>query len=66
MRNLGWKPVNRGKVMSPKDHPHGGGEGRNSIGMAAPKTKWGKRTLGVKTRKNKQTAHLIVTPRKRK
>jgi large subunit ribosomal protein L2 len=65
-RNMGIRPRVRGKVMSPKDHPHGGGEARNSIGMPAPKTKWGKRTLGVKTRNNKRTDRFIVKNRKAK
>ena len=63
-RWLGWRPENRGKVMSPRDHPHGGGEGRNSIGLKNPKTKWGKPALGVKTRRNKRSNRLIIRPRR--
>lgn len=65
-RWLGWRPTVRGKVMNPVDHPHGGGEGRNSIGLkGGPKTPWGKKALGVKTRKNKKSSSkLIVQSRK--
>ncbi len=62
-RNMGRRPVVRGKVMSPKDHPHGGGEGRNSIGMPSPKTKWGKKARGIKTRNNTRTDHMIIRRR---
>ncbi len=65
--NKGIKPTVRGKVMNPVDHPHGGGEARNSIGMAYPKTKWGKHALGVKTRKkNKPSDKFIINKRKKK
>jgi large subunit ribosomal protein L2 len=50
--------------MSPRDHPHGGGEGRQPIGMPGPKTPWGKPTLGYKTRRNKKTDKYIVRRRK--
>jgi large subunit ribosomal protein L2 len=53
-RHMGWRPQVRGKVMNPVDHPHGGGEGRNPIGLKYPKTPWGKHALGVKTRKPKK------------
>ena len=68
MRLKGWRPVVRGKVMNPVDHPHGGGEGRNPIGLkGGPKTKWGKKALGVKTRKNKKwTSSLILKRRSTK
>jgi large subunit ribosomal protein L2 len=56
-RNLGWRPVVRGMVMHPAQHPHGGGEGKGVIGTA--KTKWGKR-LDVRTRRNKRTENLII------
>ena len=62
-RWLGWRPVVRGSVMSPRDHPHGGGEGRNPRGMN-PKTPWGKPALGYKTRRNKVSDKLIVRRRK--
>jgi large subunit ribosomal protein L2 len=66
-RHMGRRPVVRGKVMNPVDHPHGGGEARNSIGMKYPKTKWGKHALGVKTRNKKKTSNrLIVSRRKNK
>ncbi|MCS7207727.1 MAG: 50S ribosomal protein L2 [Dehalococcoidia bacterium] len=60
----GWRPEVRGKAMSPRDHPHGGGEGRNPIGLKGPKTKWGKPALGVKTRRNKKTDRFIVKRRR--
>lgn len=61
-RWLGWRPVNRGVVMNPIDHPHGGGEGRTSGGRH-PVTPWGKPTKGMKTRKNKSTDKFIVRSR---
>ncbi|MBI4298323.1 MAG: 50S ribosomal protein L2 [Chloroflexi bacterium] len=63
-RHLGWRPSVRGSAMSPRDHPHGGGEGRSPIGMPGPKTPWGKPTLGYKTRQNRLTDRLIVRRRK--
>lgn len=66
-RHMGWRPQVRGKVMNPVDHPHGGGEGRNPIGLKYPKTPWGKHALGVKTRKPKKySQHLIVKRRAKK
>ncbi|MBI4117636.1 MAG: 50S ribosomal protein L2 [Parcubacteria group bacterium] len=65
MRYLGVRPRVRGKAMNPVDHPHGGGEGNTSIGLKAPKTKWGKKALGVKTRKNKSSDMYIVERRKK-
>lgn len=59
----GWRPTVRGSVMSPRDHPHGGGEGRTPIGMPSPKTPWGKKTLGKKTRRSKQSDKYIVRRR---
>lgn len=59
-RWLGIRPSNRGVAMDPSSHPHGGGEGRSSIGMKAPKTPWGKPALGKKTRRNKRTTKFIV------
>ena len=62
-RWLGRRPTVRGSAMSPRDHPHGGGEGRSPIGMPSPKSPWGKRTLGKKTRRNKSTEKWIVRHR---
>jgi large subunit ribosomal protein L2 len=62
MRWLGWRPHNRGVVMNPVDHPHGGGEGRTSGGRH-PVTPWGKPTKGYKTRVNKRTDSLIIRRR---
>ncbi|MEM9951544.1 MAG: 50S ribosomal protein L2 [Chloroflexota bacterium] len=62
-RWLGWRPSVRGTAQDPSSHPHGGGEGRTGIGMAAPKTPWGKPALGVRTRKNKRTDSFIVRRR---
>lgn len=62
-RWLGRRPHVRGSAMSPRDHPHGGGEGRTPIGMAGPKNPWGKPTLGKKTRRNKATDRYIVRRR---
>ena len=64
-RNMGWRPSVRGVVMSPADHPHGGGEGRSPIGMPGPKTPWGKPALGHTTRRNKSTDRLIRSRRRR-
>lgn len=62
-RHRGIRPTVRGKVMNPVDHPHGGGEGRNSIGLKHPKTPQGKPALGVKTRKKKFSDKMIVQRR---
>jgi large subunit ribosomal protein L2 len=62
-RHLGVRPAVRGSAMTPRDHPHGGGEGRQPIGMPGPKTPWGKPTLGYKTRRNKKTDQYIVRRR---
>jgi large subunit ribosomal protein L2 len=62
-RNMGVRPTVRGTAMSPRDHPHGGGEGRQPVGMPGPKTPWGKPTLGYKTRRNKKTDKYIVRHR---
>jgi large subunit ribosomal protein L2 len=65
-RHLGIRPTVRGSAMSPRDHPHGGGEGRQPIGMPGPKSPWGKPTLGYKTRRNKRTDQFIVRRRGKK
>jgi len=62
-RWLGWRPTVRGSAMSPRDHPHGGGEGRSPIGMPGPKTPWGKPALGYRTRKSKASDKMIVKRR---
>ncbi len=65
-RHKGIRPTVRGSVMNPNDHPHGGGEGKAPIGRAAPMTPWGKKALGVKTRKkNKASKKLIIRRRKK-
>jgi large subunit ribosomal protein L2 len=61
-RHMGRRPTVRGSVMNPRDHPHGGGEGRAPIG-GKPQTKWGKPALGFKTRRNKRTDRFIVRRR---
>ena len=63
-RNMGIRPTVRGSVMNPNDHPHGGGEGKTSIGRPSPCTPWGKPALGLKTRKkNKHSNKMIVRTR---
>src|SRR3989344_2287177 len=64
-RNKGIRPTVRGVAMSPRDHPHGGGEGRSGIGMSSPKSPTGKRTLGKKTRRPKSSDRFILERRKR-
>ena len=65
MRHMGWRPTVRGSAMNPKDHPHGGGEGQCPVGRDAPRTPWGKRAMGVKTRRvKKESSRLIVRRRK--
>ena len=62
-RHRGRRPQVRGSAMNPVDHPHGGGEGKAPVGMAGPKTPWGKPALGFRTRRNKQTSKYIVRRR---
>ena len=62
-RLMGRRPHVRGTVMNPRDHPHGGGEGRAPIGMPGPKTPWGKPALGYRTRRRKDTNKYIVRRR---
>jgi large subunit ribosomal protein L2 len=62
-RHMGWRPTVRGSAMTPRDHPHGGGEGRAPIGLPGPKTPWGKPALGYKTRKPKNSDRMIVKRR---
>jgi len=67
MRHRGIRPTVRGKVMNPVDHPHGGGEAKNPIGLKHAKTPWGKHAHGVKTRKRKMSSDKhIITRRKNK
>jgi large subunit ribosomal protein L2 len=65
VRRMGRRPQVRGKVMNPVDHPHGGGEARNPIGMKAPKTPWGALALGVKTRKSKKYSNNLILKRRK-
>ncbi|MGZ6345981.1 MAG: 50S ribosomal protein L2 [Anaerolineales bacterium] len=62
-RHMGIRPTVRGTAMSPRDHPHGGGEGRQPTGMPGPKTPWGRPARGYKTRRNKSTEKYIVRHR---
>jgi large subunit ribosomal protein L2 len=62
-RHMGIRPTVRGTAMSPRDHPHGGGEGRQPVGMPGPKSPWGRPTRGYKTRRNKKTDQFIVRRR---
>ncbi len=62
-RHMGWRPSVRGVAMTPRDHPHGGGEGKSGIGMPGPKTPWGKPALGKRTRNRKYTDRFIVKRR---
>lgn len=64
MRHRGIRPTVRGKVMNPVDHPHGGGEGVNPIGLKHPKTPWGKPALGVKTRKSGRRSNKFILQRR--
>ena len=63
-RWLGIRPTVRGSVMNPNDHPHGGGEGRTPIGRKSPMTPWGKKAMGVKTRKNKKASTKLIVRRR--
>ena len=64
MRWKGVRPTVRGSVMNPNDHPHGGGEGRTPIGRKSPMTPWGKKAMGVKTRKNKKASTKLIVRRR--
>ncbi len=64
MRWKGVRPTVRGSVMNPNDHPHGGGEGKTSIGRKAPLTPWGKKALGVKTRNSKKHSNRLIVRRR--
>lgn len=65
VRHMGIRPTVRGKAMNPIDHPHGGGEGHNPIGLKYPKTPWGKHALGVKTRNPKKASSKFIVKRRR-
>jgi large subunit ribosomal protein L2 len=65
-RHMGIRPTVRGSAMNPNDHPHGGGEGRSPVGMAAPKTPWGQLALGKRTRRNKATDKMVLRRRSKK
>ena len=65
-RWLGTRPTVRGSVMNPNDHPHGGGEGKCPVGRDAPRTPWGKRALGVKTRHAKKASTRLIVRRRSK
>lgn len=65
-RHMGWRPVVRGTAMNPVDHPHGGGEGLQPIGMPYPKTPWGKPALGKKTRKKNKASNKYILQRRKK
>jgi large subunit ribosomal protein L2 len=64
MRWRGIKPTVLGTSMNAVDHPHGGGEGHTSTGLKAPKTPWGKKALGVKTRKRKHRSNKLIIRRR--
>lgn len=66
VRHMGCRPKVRGKVMNPVDHPHGGGEGRNPIGMPSPMSPWGKPTRGKKTRKHNKPSDKFIIRRRKK
>jgi large subunit ribosomal protein L2 len=65
-RHMGVRPTVRGKAMNPVDHPHGGGEGANPIGLKYPKTPWGKHALGVKTRRPSNRSNKLIVQRRKK
>jgi large subunit ribosomal protein L2 len=66
-RHMGVRPSVRGVAQNPHSHPHGGGEGRSGIGMPSPKSPWGKKTLGKKTRRKvKYSDRFIISRRKKK
>ena len=63
-RNMGIRPTVRGSVMNPNDHPHGGGEGKTSVGRPGPCTPWGKPALGLKTRKKNNKSNKMIVRRR--
>ena len=64
VRHMGFRPHNRGVVMNPNDHPHGGGEGKSPVGMPGPVTPWGKPTQGRKTRKTRNPSDKFIVKRR--
>jgi large subunit ribosomal protein L2 len=64
-RHMGINPTNRGSVMNPNDHPHGGGEGKAPVGRKSPMTPWGKPALGKKTRKPKKASSKLIVSRRK-
>ena len=64
VRQMGFRPHNRGVVMNPNDHPHGGGEGKSPVGMPGPVTPWGKPTQGRKTRKHRNPSDKFIVKRR--
>lgn len=65
-RHMGRRPTVRGVAQNPRSHPHGGGEGRSGIGLPSPKSPWGKRTLGTRTRKRKKYSDAFILERRKK
>ena len=63
-RNMGIRPTVRGSVMTPNDHPHGGGEGKAPVGRSGPCTPWGKPALGLKTRKKNNKSNKLIVRRR--
>ena len=63
-RHLGIRPTVRGTAMNPVDHPHGGGEGNQPIGLKHPKTKWGRNAYGVKTRRGRKASNKLIISRR--
>jgi large subunit ribosomal protein L2 len=64
-RHRGWRPSVRGVAMNPHAHPHGGGEGKSSVGMN-PKTPWGRPALGLRTRRAKKSSNKLIIQRRKK
>jgi len=65
-RHMGRRPAVRGVAMNPRSHPHGGGEGKSGIGLKSPKSPWGKRTLGKRTRKLRKYSDRFISQRRKK
>ena len=63
-RRKGIRPTVRGSAMNPVDHPHGGGEGRTPVGRKSPMTPWGKKAMGVKTRRHKKASNALIMSRR--